>query len=315
MKYQLTHTTAYDYGDPVSVSHHVARVTPRSLPLQDCHSHQIDISPSASLLREHVDHFGNGFHFFSLQTPHTCFTLTARSMVEVRARENLEPHSTPLWRDVKAGFLEENWSDETSVLEFIYASPLVPRNLEMAAYALESFNDDLPFLECLLALTARIHADFAYDPRATTVATPLAEVWKTRRGVCQDFAHLELACLRSLGIPARYVSGYLETMPPPGAERLTGADASHDRDRIQLKVLHNQRNFRGLDEADTREYFRYGTRPHPHGGREPALGLPRPLQAPFDHLDIKHGFSPSESRIHIPNLERILVVMIVRNQA
>jgi transglutaminase-like putative cysteine protease len=227
VKYQLTHSTSYDYGDSVSVSHHVARVTPRSLPLQDCHSHQIEISPSASLLREHVDHFGNRFHFFSLQTPHTAFTLTARSIVEVRPGEIPESGSSPLWSEVKLGFLEENWSEETSVLEFIYASPLVPRSLEMAAYASDSFNDDVPFLECLLALTGRIHADFAYDPRATTVATPLTEVWKTRRGVCQDFAHLELACLRSLGIPARYVSGYVETVPPPGVERLTGADASH----------------------------------------------------------------------------------------
>jgi transglutaminase-like putative cysteine protease len=227
MKYQLTHTTSYDYGDSVSVSHHVARVTPRSLPLQDCHSHQIEISPSASLLREHVDHFGNRFHFFSLQTPYTAFTLTARSIVEVRPGEIPECGSGPLWGEVKLGFLEENWSGETSVLEFIYPSPLVPRSLEMAAYASESFHDDSPFLQCLLSLTERIHADFAYDPRATTVATPLTEVWKTRRGVCQDFAHLELACLRSLGIPARYVSGYVETVPPPGVERLTGADASH----------------------------------------------------------------------------------------
>ena len=227
MKYQLTHTTSYDYGDSVSVSHHVARVTPRSLPLQDCHSHQIEISPLASLLQAHVDHFGNRFHFFSLQTPHTAFTLTAKSIVEVHPREIPDRGSSPLWGEVKLGFLEENWSDETSVLEFIYPSPLVPRSLEMAAYASESFHDDSPFLECLLALTARIHADFAYDPRATTVATPLTEVWKTRRGVCQDFAHLQLACLRSLGIPARYVSGYVETVPPPGVERLTGSDASH----------------------------------------------------------------------------------------
>ena len=227
MKYNITHITCYDYGAPVSVSHHVARLTPRSLPFQKCHSHELKISPSASVLRKHTDHFGNQFRFFSLQTPHDTLEITSSSLVEVWAGDMPDASITPAWRDVRNDFLEEIWSEDPGFQEFIYPSPFVPKNSEMAGYAAESFHPDQPFLECVLGLTGRIHSDFSYDPRATTVATPITDVWKTRRGVCQDFAHLQIACLRSLGIPARYVSGYIETLPAPGSARLAGADASH----------------------------------------------------------------------------------------
>ncbi|MDB6031211.1 MAG: transglutaminase domain protein [Verrucomicrobiales bacterium] len=227
MRYQITHITNYDYSDPVSISHHIARVTPRDLPHQHCHSHELDISPGASVKNERTDYFGNKVCFFSMQKAHLSLAVTAKSIVEVHSRDMPDRPVNPTWSEVRSRFQEETWSEDAAVQEFVFASPLIPKSAEMAAYAAESFDDETPFIDCVLGLTCRIFKDFTYDSAATTVATPLLEVWKNRRGVCQDFAHLQIACLRSLGIPARYVSGYLETVPPPGKARLIGADASH----------------------------------------------------------------------------------------
>ena len=227
MNYQVTHRTKYDYGDPVSVAHHIARITPRSLPGQGCLSHSIEIHPPAALVHERVDYFGNLVRFFSLQQSHDSLTVTARSVVTVEPVEAPELASSVAWAEARRGFLEDEWPADLRAHEFAFPSPLVPKDPELGDYASACFEGDKPFLECVRDLNSRIHADFVYDPRATHVATPLAEVWKERRGVCQDFAHLEIACLRALGIAARYVSGYLETVPPPGKPRLTGADASH----------------------------------------------------------------------------------------
>lgn len=228
MKYKVTHLTCYDYSDPVLLSHHVARVTPRELPRQRCHAHDLEIHPAAAVKSERTDYFGNKVCFFSLQNTHAALAVTATSLVEVEpAPTSTEPGANPSWADVQAAFQAESWADDVAAQEFIYDSPLIPRVAGMEDYAAQSFEQDKPLVDCVLDLTSRIHRDFAYDPKATTVATPLGDVWKNRRGVCQDFAHLQIACLRSLGIPARYVSGYLETIPPPGKERLVGADASH----------------------------------------------------------------------------------------
>jgi transglutaminase-like putative cysteine protease len=227
VKYQVTHLTCYDYSDPVSNSHHIARVSPRDLPQQHCLSHELDIYPAASVQVERTDYFGNRVCFFSLQNAHASLSVTAKSVVEVHPPAPSEPVVNPTWKEVRSVFLEETWSESAAIQEFVFTSPLIPRNEAMANYAAESFADEKPFVDCVLDLNSRIHRDFTYAPLATTVATPLMEVWEKRRGVCQDFAHLEIACLRSLGIPARYVSGYLETIPPPGQARLVGADASH----------------------------------------------------------------------------------------
>jgi transglutaminase-like putative cysteine protease len=154
-------------------------------------------------------------------------TVTARSRVAVGPSLIPDAAETPAWESVRGWCRSDRSAPFLEAAEFTFASPLVPGETGFTQYAQESFPRGRPILEAVLELTARIHRDFRFDPTATTVATPLAQVLARRRGVCQDFAHLEIACLRGLGLPARYVSGYLETVPPPGQPRLLGADASH----------------------------------------------------------------------------------------
>jgi transglutaminase-like putative cysteine protease len=170
----------------------------------------------------HADYFGNVVTYFAMQGSHKRLTVRARSLVALQATSLPSPSDTPPWEAV---------ADRTAMpleaLEFLFDSALIPAGAELAAYARAAFPPGRPLLDAVLELTRRIHEDFTFDPEATTIATPLADVFTSRRGVCQDFARLEIACLRSLGLPARYVSGYLETVPPPGRSRLLGADASH----------------------------------------------------------------------------------------
>jgi transglutaminase-like putative cysteine protease len=228
MTFEVVHTTEYDYSESVSVSHHVARLSPRELPRQDCVQHELQIDPAPAVRATHVDYFGNTMTFFAMQGAHSRLTVRARSTVAVRAPARPEPFDTPPWDaplDQPALPLD--------AIEFALESPLRRSSVagaagaDLAAYARRSFPPGRRLIEAVVELTGRIHDDFTYDSHATTVATPLADVFRSRRGVCQDFAHLEIACLRSLGLPARYISGYLETVPPSGTPRLVGADASH----------------------------------------------------------------------------------------
>lgn len=226
MQFDITHRTRYHYPAGMSVSHHVARVTPRHSPIQLVQSYRLEIDPTPTLVRERVDYFGNATTYVAVEGMHRQLTLTARSVVTVLPATLPVAAATPPWEQVGAEFRQprpERWFEA----EFTLDSPLVQRQAEHAGYARASFPPGRPVLEGVLALTGRIHRDFIFDPTATTVSTPLTEVFRTRRGVCQDFAHLLLGCLRSLELPARYVSGYLETTAPPGMERLVGADASH----------------------------------------------------------------------------------------
>jgi transglutaminase-like putative cysteine protease len=220
--YAIDHATEYDYGTAVSVSHHIARLTPRTLPWQACKAHVLDVDPPAAVVKSHVDYYGNTLTFFATQSAHTRLSVRARSRVVVEARTD-SFDDTPAW---------EIATDRTRMpLEALdgVLDPAAGRASAalVAGYARTSFPPGRDLIEAVADLTARIHRDFAYDPHATTVETPLSDVFEARRGVCQDFTRLEVACLRSMGIPARYVSGYLETLPPPGTPRLVGADASH----------------------------------------------------------------------------------------
>ncbi len=222
MNYEIIHTTEYDYSDPVSVSHHVVRLGPRELPRQQCVQHDLQIKPAPAVTSTRTDYFGNTTVFFAMQGPHERLTVSARSKVSLSPASLPKLSETPPW---------ETMLDRTKlpldVVEFVFDSSLVKSSAELLAYAGPSFPINRPLLEAVGDLTRRIHDEFTFDPKATTVATPLTEVFKSKRGVCQDFAQLEIACLRSLGLPARYVSGYLETVPPAGKPRLVGADASH----------------------------------------------------------------------------------------
>jgi transglutaminase-like putative cysteine protease len=227
MIYRLTHTTTYQYGGTVSLSHHLLRLQPRELPRQRCLRHELQIEPRPDVLCAHRDYFGNPMTFVSIEGSHKRLVISSRSQVEATAPTPPAPAQSPVWETARDISPDGDHEAFLQTREFTYASPLIKKLPEFGAYAAPSFPPGRPLLEAVLDLTGRMHADFKFDPHATSVATPLLEVFQTRRGVCQDFAQLEIGCLRAMGIAARYVSGYLETEPPPGKPRLAGADASH----------------------------------------------------------------------------------------
>jgi transglutaminase-like putative cysteine protease len=222
MRYDVVHTTHYDYSESVAVSHHMARLRPRDLPHQRCVHHELEIEPAPAVTSTHADYFGNPVTFFAMQGAHKKLIVRARSTVEAHGTQTADAAGTPPW---------EAATDRSALpleaLEFLFESgDWIPiQGLE--TYARASFEKGRRLLDAVVELTERIHDEFTFDSKATTVATPLADVFTSRRGVCQDFARLEIACLRLLGIPAQYISGYLETVPPAGTPRLLGADASH----------------------------------------------------------------------------------------
>jgi transglutaminase-like putative cysteine protease len=225
--YHVRHRTTYYYRDPVSVSHHVARLTPRDLPGQTCRASQLSIVPVPPATSAHTDYFGNTLTFFTLHEAHDCLIVEATSDLEVKATGPLDVSASPPWETVRASLAADCTEDGLNAWQFIFDSQRVRFSAELANYARESFPEGRPLLAAVLDLTSRIHQDFRFDKSATEVATSVETFFEKRRGVCQDFAHLQIGCLRSLGLPARYVSGYLRTMPPPGRPRLVGADASH----------------------------------------------------------------------------------------
>lgn len=227
--YHLLHETSYRYSLPVHLSHQMLRLTPRSLPWQSCTSHAIRIAPEPQNLRFLIDSFGNPMQSFSLELDHTELTAFAESWVELTPRGL--PAATPPWEqvrdtlDYRAG--RRMLPDDLLATHYLFESQHVRIKREFGRYAAECFQPGLPLMAGIDALMKRIFSEFTFDPHATTVSTPVTEVFMQKRGVCQDFAHFMLSCLRSLGLAARYVSGYLVTEPPPGQPRLIGADASH----------------------------------------------------------------------------------------
>ncbi len=227
MKYRLIHRTKYTYEGAVTVSHHLARLAPRTLPGQRCPWHALEIFPVPVGRGVHVDSHGNVTSYFEIEGKHGQLEVIARSMVEVLPTRHPDPRSTPPWEQVREACQLQRLTPGSEAGTFRFASVMVPTGKDYANFAAADFFPGRPILEAVIALTTRIYQNFKFDPRATDITTPVSEVFRKRAGVCQDFAHLMLACLRSIGVPARYVSGYLETRPPPGKPKLTGADASH----------------------------------------------------------------------------------------
>ena len=229
MRYRITHTTKYAYAQPVAVCHNLVRLAPRTSVRQQRDSYRLIILPEPADLVPHRDAFGNQIEYFSIQQPHHGLSLCATSELVVGDRR--EPGEGAAWERVRDQLpaVASPASEDRAVPphQFAFASKLVPRSAELADYALHSFTPGRPIVDAVRDFNARIHADFEYDSRATTVTTPVLEAFVGRAGVCQDFAHVAIACLRSIGLAARYVSGYLRTLPPPGQPRLVGADASH----------------------------------------------------------------------------------------
>jgi transglutaminase-like putative cysteine protease len=227
MIYRINHTTTYDYSDPVSLCHNLARLTPRDGGRQACLESELHITPEPAVTSRWMDYFGNAATFFTIQQSHQELIVKANHVAHVEAFVPPSAEESLPWEEARDRLRTDRTPEGIDAYQFVFDSPYVRGSPELAKYASESFPPGRRLLEGALDLTRRIFTDFKYDPRATTVSTPLAEVLKERKGVCQDFAHLGIGCLRSLGLSARYVSGYLSTLPPPGKERVVGADASH----------------------------------------------------------------------------------------
>ena len=220
-RYRIEHRTAYRYSDSVSASYGRGYLRPRELPWQNCEQHSLVVDPAPSDAAESTDVYGNVDSYFHVTTSHTELTVTGVSVVKVHRPEFDAAAAGRPWEEARAD------GAAGELIEFLLASPYVQITDEVQAYAAESFRPGRPALETCVDLMHRINTDFTYNSGATKVGTPVAKVLASRAGVCQDFAHLIVACARSHGVPARYVSGYLATRPPPGRPRLVGVDASH----------------------------------------------------------------------------------------
>lgn len=228
MKYLITHRTIYRYSSDVALCHNEARLLPRETPWQQCHPSRLTIRPRPALSVERRDFFGNRVLYFVIQDIHEELEVTVATGVRVLdARPFAAASLSPPWEQALATLRQDPDPEIIEARQFVLNSPFVTAGPAFRAYAEPSFPPERPLLDAVADLNQRIHQEFTYDPHFTTVATPLNQVLAERRGVCQDFAHLGMACLRALGLAARYVSGYLETLPPPGQPRLVGADASH----------------------------------------------------------------------------------------
>lgn len=225
MRYTVIHRTEYEYRSSVSVSQHMVHLRPRATDRQRVDAFRLAVEPPIGASHVHEDFHGNLVDIFSIDTPHKKLVVTTTSHVEVTSPALPDPESTPPWEAARDSAGRE-LSDPRPV-EFLFDSVKIAQSATFRDYALKSFTPQRPFLAALLDLVNRMYRDFKFDSKATNITTPIEEAFTKKRGVCQDFAHIGIACLRSLGLPARYVSGYLETVPPPGKVRLAGADASH----------------------------------------------------------------------------------------
>lgn len=235
MKYRLRHTTSYSYSWAVDISHHMLHLALPDLPRQRVKSSAVSTSPAAGRMAEQQDHFGNRVAWLTLEESHTRFDVELRAEIEVDPFTPPDPTLTPGWENIRDALAGDGFPEAVMECEFVHDSPLALPSDEAIQYALQSFTPGRPVLAAACDLTKRIFTDFRYDPTATEIFTPVAAVMQKRAGVCQDFAHLQIAMLRGLGLAARYVSGYIRTLKAAGdapatgqpQTALRGADASH----------------------------------------------------------------------------------------
>ncbi len=228
MKYIVQHTTSYSYLEPVSLCHNIARLVPRNTREQFCNNTSIRITPEPDRINEYEDFFGNKVIYFSIEKEHWELTVNVTSEVQRTASGQMKMpvyHNATI-QDVQKE-ISELKNDSLEIKQYLFETPMTPIDEDILLYASKSFTKERSVFEAAKDLTERIYKDFEYKPGHTTISTPLTELMAERKGVCQDFAHLAIACLRSVGLPARYVSGYIETLSPEGVEKLIGVDASH----------------------------------------------------------------------------------------
>ena len=226
MLYDISHQTTITYTWDVALSQHLVHLAPRLCPQQTTHHHALLIEPAPTLMKDDADYFGNPTTYLTVEEPHNKLSIASTSRIDVHPVQPPDPAATPPWESL-GGHLK-NQADPVCLdaSQFVHESPFTLSG-QAASYARDSFPEGRPVLAGALDLTSRIFNEFKYEGGVTDISTPIDRVLSDRRGVCQDFAHLQIACLRSLGLPARYVSGYLRTHPPEGEERKIGADASH----------------------------------------------------------------------------------------
>jgi transglutaminase-like putative cysteine protease len=227
MIFDVSHKTHYSYTLPVVQSQHLIHLSPRPVARQIIRHHSLIVEPAPALRYDGVDAFGNPVLILDIEVPHKELVLHARTTVETLPAPAFEPAATLPWDRLDESFKSLDRGMPLDVIQYRCASRLTTASREISAYAKTSFTPGRPVLEAAMELSHRIFTDFKFDAAATDISTPIEQVFKQRRGVCQDFAHLALTCLRAMRVPARYVSGYILTRPPPGQPRLQGADASH----------------------------------------------------------------------------------------
>jgi transglutaminase-like putative cysteine protease len=226
--YDIRHRTTFTYEDVVSVSHHVLHLSPRRHPRQRALETAMLIDPSPAVDSQGSDYFGNPVHYLTVQEPHDQLVVEARSRIDVQPLPaSIDLGASERWVETRESLAAAADDTTLQAFQFVFDSPYSVADEDVRDYALQSFVGDRPVLEAAMDLTSRIYREFEYRGGVSDVSTPVRDVFDMRKGVCQDFAHLEIACLRSLGLAARYVSGYLRTRPPEGKEKLVGADASH----------------------------------------------------------------------------------------
>jgi len=228
LEYQITHITEYEYFQPIAICHNIAKLLVRNTSDQQSIKTNINISPEPDRISEYVDFFGNKVLYFAIQQEHKKLTVSIQSIIEktISSPIQVNIYSDLAWNEIPALLLDVT-PEHIAAKQFISETDYTKTSSEIHEYALKSFINGRSFFESTKELMQRIYTDFEFKPGSTNVTTPLIEVMKERKGVCQDFAHLSIACIRSVGLPARYVSGYIETAAPEGKEKLFGVDASH----------------------------------------------------------------------------------------
>lgn len=226
MIYHLKHRTTFEYSDEVNFVYNTLRLRPRDLPWQQVSSSKISVFPEPVVLSQRTDYFGNTVTFCSIEEKHAEMAVLIESVIDVQPRPEPKLDGVP-WDTVREHLRIDKSTEGLDAFQFCFNSPGVQRFSETKEYCQASCIPTASAHQVAIDLMHRIHSEFSFDPTATTVSTPVLEVMDKRAGVCQDFAHLMISCLRSVGIAARYNSGYIQTTPPPGQPRLEGADASH----------------------------------------------------------------------------------------
>lgn len=239
MLLEIIHNTEYIYEPNVEIAQHLSHLIPKESETQKVIKSGLIVSPTPDWETERVDFHGNKCNYFGIQTRHSELLIQANSIIQthISDKDAVAPNETPEWEKVQQFFQYHTNSKWDAACEFLFTSPYITLHDDFIEFARKSFTSKRPILEASIDLMKRIHDEFKYEGNSTDIDTPAHEALLNRKGVCQDFAHIYLSCLRSLGLPAKYISGYLLTTPPPGQPRLIGSDASHAWASIYIPEL------------------------------------------------------------------------------